>query len=440
MDADHDLLEALVDFLTGPRQAERVLGHLEAGGRNATGVAGLAGCEEHASVLEGGHGFGGAGHVGALGHGDDAVRDQHRGFLTVELVLRGARQRHVHVDAPQTVERGLGLGGRVGHAVVAGHLGDAPSAVVLQVHDLGEHGTVDAARHVNPAAGVGHGHGLAAEVEDLLCGELCDVSGTGDGHGGAFEGLALGGEHLTGEVHAAVAGGFGSDERATVVEALAGQDAGLEVVAELAVHAEHVADFTTANADVARRHVEVVADVAPEFHHEGLAEAHDLGVGLALGIEVRTALAAAHRKAGQAVLENLLKGEELEDGRVHRGVEAQTALVGTNRAVELNAEATVDLQVAVVVHPGDAELNHALWLCDALDDVAVVRVLLQHRLEAFQNFPDRLMEFRLVGVALLDGFKDVVDDAHGVTFRLRQATLRPFLTVAPACTNNTATA
>ena len=121
-------------------------------------------------------------------------------------------------------------------------------------------------------------------------------------------------------------------------------------------------------------------------------------------------------------------------------METQAALVRANRPVELNTEATVDVELAVVVHPGHAELNHALRLGDALDHIGIVRVLLQHRLEAFQNFPDRLMELRLVGVALLDGFKDVVDDAHGVTFRLRQATLRPFLTVAPACTDNTATA
>jgi hypothetical protein len=58
-----------------------------------------------------------------------------------------------------------------------------------------------------------------------------------------------------------------------------------------------------------------------------LAEAHDLAVALALGIEVRPALAGAHRQAGQAVLEGLLEREELED--------ALTVTVGWNRSPPL---------------------------------------------------------------------------------------------------------
>jgi hypothetical protein len=83
--------------------------------------------------------------------------------------------------------------------------------------------------------------------------------------------------------------------------------------------------------------------VAVELGHERLAEAHHLVVALALGVEVRAALAAAHGQRGQRVLEDLLEGEELEDAEVDRGVEAQAALVGADGAVELDAEAAVDL-------------------------------------------------------------------------------------------------
>ncbi len=51
--------------------------------------------------------------------------------------------------------------------------------------------------------------------------------------------------------------------------------------------------------------------------HEGLAETHDFIITLALRVKVGTALAAAHRQAGQAVLENLLKSEEFNDGLVY---------------------------------------------------------------------------------------------------------------------------
>jgi uncharacterized protein with PIN domain len=50
-----------------------------------------------------------------------------------------------------------------------------------------------------------------------------------------------------------------------------------------------------------------------------LAEAHDLAVGAALGIEVRAALAAADRHAGERVLEDLLEAEELDDAEIDGG-------------------------------------------------------------------------------------------------------------------------
>ena len=110
----------------------------------------------------------------------------------------------------------------------------------------------------------------------------------------------------------------------------------------------------------------MLAEVAVELGHEGLAEAHHLAFGAALGVEVRAALAAADRQAGERVLEDLLEAEELHDAEVDGGVEAQTALVGTERGVELDPEAAVDLHVAGVVDPGDAEDDLPLRLADAL--------------------------------------------------------------------------
>ena len=69
------------------------------------------------------------------------------------------------------------------------------------------------------------------------------------------------------------------------------------------------------------------------------AETHDFSVRLAGRIEVRTTLCTTHRKGRQGVLESLLETEELQHRRVHGLVETQTAFVGTDRAVELNAVA-----------------------------------------------------------------------------------------------------
>jgi hypothetical protein len=169
-----------------------------------------------------------------------------------------------------------------------------------------------------------------------------------------------------GEVDRAVAGGLGTDQAAAPVQALAGQHAG-ELVAQLLVLAEQEADLAAADADVAGGDVGVRADVAEELGHEALAEAHDLEVALALGIEVRAALAAAHGQRGQAFLKTCSKAEELEDAEVDARVEAQAALVGTDGAVHLDAEAAVDLDFALVVHPGHAEHDDALGLDDPLE-------------------------------------------------------------------------
>ena len=95
------------------------------------------------------------------------------------------------------------------------------------------------------------------------------------------------------------------------VKALAGEHAGpLEAVDDALVLAEQVADLAAADADVARGHVGVVADVPVELGHERLAEPHDLLVGAVPRVEVRPALATADRQPCQRVLEDLLERQE----------------------------------------------------------------------------------------------------------------------------------
>lgn len=59
---------------------------------------------------------------------------------------------------------------------------------------------------------------------------------------------------------------------------------------------------------------------------------------------------------------HLLEAQELDDAERDRRVEAQPALVGANRAVELHAEAAVDLLLPLVVRPAHSELQDAVWL------------------------------------------------------------------------------
>jgi hypothetical protein len=83
--------------------------------------------------------------------------------------------------------------------------------------------------------------------------------------------------------------------------------------------------------------------------------------------------------ASESILEDLLKAQELENGQVDRRVQAQTALVGAERRVELHAVALVDLAVALVVLPDDAELDDALGDRDYLEGLFVLGVLLEKR-------------------------------------------------------------
>src|SRR5690606_34389597 len=129
----------------------------------------------------------------------------------------------------------------------------------------------------------------------------------------------------------------------------------------------HVANLASADADVAGRDVRVLTEMAVEFGHERLAEAHHLAVGPAARIEVRAALTTADRHPGQRVFEGLLEAEELDDAQIDRRVEPQAALVGAERRVELDAEAAVDLDLPVIVHPRHPEDDLPLRLADPLD-------------------------------------------------------------------------
>ena len=218
-------------------------------------------------------------------------------------------------------------------------------------------------------------------------------------------------EHVLGIVDGAVAGGLGADHAAAEGTALAGEHAVLIGVDYALVLAEQVADLPAAHAQIAGGHVQVGTDVTIELGHEALAEPHDLRVGLAGGIEVGAALAAAHGQAGQAVLEGLLEAQELHNGLVHVGSETEAALVGTDGAVELYAERAVHLHLTGIVDPGHPELNDPLGLDQALQQgcLLVLGVLLDDLLQGTENLFHGLNEFLLIRIAALYILNDSLD-------------------------------
>ena len=127
IDAGHDALEPLVHLGERPGEAQAILAHFQRGNRHAARVRGLARGEQHARGLEAVRRVGRGGHVGALAHGEHAVLDQGFRVGQMQLVLRGAGQRHVagHVpNAAGLVVLGLRAVGNVFADALALHFFD----------------------------------------------------------------------------------------------------------------------------------------------------------------------------------------------------------------------------------------------------------------------------------------------------------------------------
>src|SRR5512133_442255 len=92
-------------------------------------------------------------------------------------------------------------------------------------------------------------------------------------------------------------------------------------------------------------------------------------------------------------------------------MEAEPSLVRAKGAVELDAETTVDMDLALIVLPGYPEDDLPLRFTDALDNFAVriLGMLHQDRSKALENFPDSLMELHFTRIALKNVLKDTFD-------------------------------
>ena len=85
-------------------------------------------------------------------------------------------------------------------------------------------------------------------------------------------------------------------------------------------------------------------------------------------------------------------------------METQTALVRADGGVVLHAVAAVHADSAGIVHPGNAELDHALRLHEALDQTGLLPlgVLVDHELKRLKHLTDSLEKFGLMRIALFN--------------------------------------
>ena len=102
-------------------------------------------------------------------------------------------------------------------------------------------------------------------------------------------------------------------------------------------------------------------------------------------------------------------------------MEATASLIGTDSAVELNAEAAVYLNDAIVIYPSNAELNKAFGLDDAIHNARLneIGTLFDNGSERFENLTHRLQEFLFACVTLFDlcikVLKILIVDLHNIT-------------------------
>ena len=82
-------------------------------------------------------------------------------------------------------------------------------------------------------------------------------------------------------------------------------------------------------------------------------------------------------------------------------MKAKAALVGADGAVELYAEAAVDLNFALIVKPRNTEFDYSFGLCEHGDNAAffVFWMPFDNGLKRLENLSYRLVKLGLAGVS-----------------------------------------
>ena len=236
------------------------------------------------------------------------------------------------------------------------------------------------------------------------------IAGSGDGANFPFNRFVPGLKHFLREINRAITCRFRAHERAAPITRLAREHAG-KLVGKPFVLTKEITYFAPTDPDIAGRHIGVRTDVPEQLGHKRLAKPHDFVVGFRLRIEIRAAFASAHRQGSERILKNLFKGEKLQDAGVDRRVESEAPFVRPEGAVHLDAKPAIYVDLALVVDPGNAELNQPLRLNKTFKDLAVPILFmpLNRGFDGLENFGDRLKKLRLVRISLFDDLENFLD-------------------------------
>ncbi len=303
IDVVHDFVQFSVNFGSCPVDVTCVLADFETGGSNTTSVDSLTRTERNASFLESFDSARLATHVGNFSNIFHAVSEKFLSVSFIHFVLESARTSDVTFHAPSllTSREFSSCGEFVSHILNFVAVGST------HIKHIVNHFRSDSVSDFANAIRTGDSHNLSAEFNSLDSSTPSYVTEAGESNSLTFHGVVLLFYHAFNIVNCAETGSFRTDEGTTPAVRFTCERARAVLAGQFLVSTVEVADFTTANANVASRAVLVRTDVAPQFIHVSLAETHDFSIALSCGIEIGTTLATAERKVGQTVFENLFE-------------------------------------------------------------------------------------------------------------------------------------
>ncbi|MNI01034.1 hypothetical protein D3C73_538560 [compost metagenome] len=236
------------------------------------------------------------------------------------------------------------------------------------------------------------------------------VTRTGYNNSFTIEAFAFCFKHFSSEIYKTVASSFSTSQAAAISKSFTCKNACFVPANKTFVLTEHVADFSCAYTDVTSRYVCVRTDIFGQFCHEALCKFHNFVVGFTFRIEVGATFTAADWLASQRVFENLFETKELDDASINGWMETKSTFVRSDSAVELNAETTVYLNIALIVNPRYAESDQSFWLNDSFKNriVAVFRVFREYWSEGVQYFFYSLVKFAFTWISLNNGLVNFV--------------------------------
>ena len=92
-------------------------------------------------------------------------------------------------------------------------------------------------------------------------------------------------------------------------------------------------------------------------------------------------------------------------------MKTQSTLIRTDRTIEFNAVAFIDMDIALIVGPWHTEHNGTFWFHDTFEQAfaLVLRIFFNERNNRFCYFLNGLHKFRLIWICCLDLCNESVD-------------------------------